>query len=158
MSTTHVVGVDPGLVHTGVVGMTFDRDQHCVTVKHEAINGPDPVATKAWISDDHAIIFVEGYRPRSNFATDASMVAAVQEFRKELDATVLLNTGVKKVVKRPLMDLLGVWSFSTVTHHQDLRSAARIALLGMLKSDHLNRLLTDVVKDRLKGDPWHVHH
>lgn len=158
MQMTHVVGVDPGLVHTGVVSIKFYRGPRAVFVKHEAIDGPDPVATRAWINDDHALIFVEGYRPRSNFATDTSMVAAVQEFRRELDATVLLNTGVKKVVKRPLMELLQVWSFSTVTHHQDLRSAARIALLGMLKSDHLNRLLTDVVKDHLNGDPWDVHH
>jgi hypothetical protein len=65
--------------------------------------------------------------------------------------------GVKKVVKSPLMELLGVWDFRLKTHHQDLRSAARIALLGMLKDDHLNKLLTDVVADHLRGENWNVH-
>jgi hypothetical protein len=73
-------------------------------------------------------------------------------------ATVVLNTGVKKIVKRPLMELLGVWSFATGTHHQDLRSAARIALYGMLKHEPLNRLLSDVVRDHLRGEDWDVRH
>lgn len=54
------------------------------------------------------------------------------------------------------MNLLGVWKFSTVTHHQDLRSAARIALFGMLKNEETNRLLADVVADHLKGSDWDV--
>lgn len=157
MTITHVIGVDPGLVHTGVVSLEFLQDSHEIDVMHTAINGPDAAATKTWILDRKAHIFVEGYRPRSHFSTDAQMVAAVQEFRKELDAIVLLNTGVKKVVKRPLMELLQVWKFPTVTHHQDLRAAARIALLGMLKLEPLNRLLTTVVQDHLKGEPWDVH-
>ena len=85
------------------------------------------------------------------------MVSAVTEFRKELGGTVLQNMGVKKVVKSPLMELLGVWNFNTPTHHQDLRSAARIGLLGMLKDDILNKLLTDIVADHLSGEAWDVH-
>lgn len=158
MGSVHVAGVDPGLVHTGVVSLIFDRDSNQISVGHKAIVGPDAAATKQFIADPAAIVFVEGYRPRSHFDTDARMTAAVQEFRTTLDATVLLNTGVKKVVKRPLMELLEVWKFSTITHHQDLRSAARIGLLGMLKSDHLNRLLTDVVRAHISGEPWHVRH
>jgi hypothetical protein len=86
------------------------------------------------------------------------MLAAVADMRRETRGTVLNNTGVKKVVRQPLMELLGVWKFSTTTHHQDLRSAARIALLGMLKHQELNRLLTEVVKDNLEGRGWRVHH
>jgi hypothetical protein len=152
----HVVGVDPGLVHTGVVSMKFYRDSKLISVGHVAIDGPDPVATLAWVNDPHAVMFIEGYRPRSHFSTDAQMMTAVADFKRETHATVLLNTGVKKVVKRPLMELLHVWKFTTVTHHQDLRSAARIALLGMLKVDRMNRLLTDVVSDHLEGNPWNV--
>jgi len=157
MSAIHVVGIDPGLVHTGVVSMRFNRAYKRIDVAHEAIVGPDAVAARDWIGDKFAFVFIEGYRPRSNFSTDARMSAAVVEFKRETGGTILQNMGVKKVVKSPLMELLGVWNFATPTHHQDLRSAARIALLGMLKDDHLNKLLTDVVTDHLEGKDWHVH-
>jgi len=144
------------LVHTGLVSMEFDRARKWVAVGHAVIDGPDVQAAKQWVYPADAV-FIEGYRARSNFSTDQRMVTAVSEFRKELGGTVLQNTGVKKVVKSPLMELLGVWKFSTPTHHQDLRSAARIALLGMLKDDILNKLITDVVADHLAGRPWDVH-
>jgi hypothetical protein len=150
---TTVVGIDPGLVHTGAVRMSFDRQHKTVTTLSEVFNGPDVPAVKAWIGRADAV-FIEGYRARSNFSTDQRMVTAVSEFRKGLGGTVLQNMGVKKVVKSPLMELLGVWKFDLVTHHQDLRSAARIALLGMLKDDHLNKLLTDIVADHLAGKDW----
>ena len=162
MNTTHVVGVDPGIVHTGTVRLEFDPVGRNISVDHEAIPGPDGDAVRQWIctqSEPMPHIFIEGYRTRSNFGTDTEMVNAVQKMKARLPhATVLTNTGVKKVVRRPLMELLGCWSFSTPTHHQDLRSAARIALLGMLKSEHLNRVLTAVVTDHLEGRTWGVHH
>lgn len=157
MRTVPIIGIDPGLIHTGVVSLAFSRKDQDITITHAVIDGPDAVATKRWIGPGTSIIFVEGYRPRSNFATDAKMVAAVAEFRKQLDATVVNNMGAKKVVKRPLMEMLHVWTFPSVTHHQDLRAAARIALLGMLKDSHLNQLLTDVVKAHLCGKDWLVH-
>jgi hypothetical protein len=40
------------------------------------------------------------------------------------------------------------------THHDDLRSAARILVLGMLKNPMLNEVLSDYVRDRIKGRPW----
>lgn len=155
MSIT-VAGIDPGLVHTGVVSMTFDRQAKSVHVQSHVIDGPDVHAVRA-VLDPGAVIFIEGYRPRSNFSTDQRMVSAVTDFRRSLNGTVLQNMGVKKIVKSPLMELLHVWKFDQVTHHQDLRSAARIALLGMLKDDHLNQLLTTVVADHLSGEDWHVH-
>lgn len=159
MHVTHVVGIDPGLVHTGLVSLMFKHDDRSILVLDRVIAGPDAAATKAAVPL-HGVtphLFIEGYKPRSNLATDTEMVKAVQAMRAAMHATVLLNTGVKKVVRQPLMELLGVWKFSTVTHHQDLRSAARIALLGMLKSEHLNRVLTTVVTDHLEGRTWHVH-
>jgi hypothetical protein len=164
VNVTHVVGVDPGIVHTGVVRLLFVPKDHAVWVDHSAIVGPDAKAASSWILGDTTCltvtphIFVEGYKPRSHYDSDARMTAAVQEMKRELHGTVLLNTGVKKVVKQPLMELLGCWKFSTVTHHQDLRSAARIALLGMLKSEHLNRVVTTVVTDHLEGRTWNVCH
>lgn len=157
MSTTHVVGVDPGLVNTGLVSMLFLPGQKEIHVEHLVIGGPDTPAAKLWkYTMPDAVVFIEDYRPRQHYGSDARMTKAVQDFRRELGGTVLPNTAVKKVVKQPLMEVLGVWKFSTVTHHQDLRSAARIALLGMLKSEPMNALLTEVVRDHLKGVPWAV--
>lgn len=151
-----IAGIDPGLVHTGVVAMSFDRAVKGVWVYSHVIDGPDVQAVKD-VLDPGAVVFIEGYRARSNFSTDQRMVSAVSDFRKGLGGTVLQNMGVKKVVKSPLMELLDVWNFNTPTHHQDLRSAARIALLGMLKDDILNKLLTDIVADHLSGEAWDVH-
>jgi hypothetical protein len=167
MQTTHVIGVDPGLVHTGVVRFVFVPRHREVLLQHEAITGPNAYAVGQWIKSSAILglgvlpqpfIWIEDYKPRSHFGTDPKMLAAVADMRRETRGTVLNNTGVKKVVRQPLMELLGVWKFSTTTHHQDLRSAARIALLGMLKHQELNRLLTEVVKDNLEGRGWRVHH
>ncbi len=165
VKTTHIVGVDPGLVHTGVVRMVFVPGSKAVYVYSTAVPGPNAKAVSHEIYHDVGLqqaagdphIFVEAYRPRSGFSTDERMVTAVQDFKRELNATVVNNTGAKKVVKQPLMELLDVWKFSTVTHHQDLRAAARIGLLGMLKSEPLNRLLTEVVRAHLRGSDWHVY-
>lgn len=163
MSVTHVVGVDPGLVHTGVVRMIFDSRYHQVIVEHEAVLGPDASAVAKWAQKPRVKpywqapdIFIEDYRPRSAFNTDKRMGDAVRLIRMTTRGKVLDNTGVKKVVRRPLMELLGVWRFATPTNHDDLRSAARIALLGMLKDEQHNRLLADVVKDHLDGNTWAV--
>jgi hypothetical protein len=163
MSVTHIVGVDPGLVHTGVVGLAFNPHTKSVLVKHEAVAGPDADAVRRW-SNKHMYlpheVFIEKYQPRSNLNSDARMTEAVvkmrQAFLPETKAQVLLNTGVKKVVKQPLMELLGCWKFSTTTHHQDLRSAARIAIYGMLKDERYNRLIADIVLARLNGEAWDV--
>jgi len=101
-------------------------------------------------------VFIEGYRPRSHFAGDQKMVTAVNEMRKMTGGMALLNEGVKKVIRPELMRLLDVWSFSTATHHQDLRSAARIALYGMVKTPWMNQVLADLVRDHLEGDTWKV--
>lgn len=159
-SVTHVVGVDPGLVHTGVVNILIDTSARRITVLDRVVLGPkaNEVADAIALAGAKPKIFIEAYRPRSNLNSDERMVNAVNLIRIATGGTVLNNTGVKAVVKKSLMELLGVWSFSTKTHHQDLRSAARIALLGMLKDEDMNRLLSDIVADHLKGSDWHVAH
>ena len=170
MSVTHVVGVDPGLVHTGVVSLTFVPEKHEVFVAHKAVVGPDAAAVNQFTADAwqnlpaemsyvKPHIFIEKYQPRSHLNTDAAMGEAVLSMKRTMPGSqVLLNTGVKKVVRKHLMELLDVWNFSTPTHHQDLRSAARIALLGMLKDEQMNRLIADIVLAKLKGRPWDVRH
>lgn len=161
MSVTYVVGVDPGLVNTGVVGLMFDSAEQEILISHKAFVGCDAADIHSWVKgfpylDD---IFIEGYKPRSNYGTDLRMIEMIKGLKIEMKkAKVLNNTGVKKVVRHPLMDLLGVWDFPTPTHHQDLRSAARILLFGMLKDPAYNLLLSDVVRAHINGDDWKVEH
>jgi hypothetical protein len=63
---------------------------------------------------------------------------------------------VKKIVSRQLLELVHAYKFGAVTHHQDLRSAARIALLGMMLDPTLNRVLFDYAVDNVDGRDWHV--
>lgn len=158
MKPVLIVGVDPGLVHTGVVFMQFHQAARELYVDSKVVNGPDAAAVKMFFgANQPAKIFIEGYKPRSHFDSDDRMTKAVQDMKRELPgAAVLLNTGVKKVVRQPLMEALGIWTFSKKTHHQDLRSAARIAVLGMLKDEELNLLVSDYVRDLLDGRAWRV--
>lgn len=150
-----IIGIDPGLVHTGVVAITFYPDSKEVRVEHEVHDGPT-AQLQVGMADD-VRVFIEAYRPRSNFGTDDRMVRAVSDLHNQIKGSkVLQNTGVKKVVRRPLMEALECWTFSTPTHHQDLRSAARIGLLGMMKDEQLNTLLADFVRDLVSGSPWRV--
>lgn len=157
--STNVVGIDPGLVHTGVVEMSFYPKMKSIVTHHIALNGVDVTTLGHFlftrVRPDRQV-YIEGYRPRSHFDTDTRMTDAVAQYKAATSGQVLLNTGVKQVVRQPLMELLGVWKFPTSTHHQDLRSAARIALLGMLRDEQTNELLSDVVRDHLLGKSWYV--
>ena len=155
-----VVGVDPGLVHTGLVRLHFTSGDHnTLDITSQVIQGINVDEISAG-TEGAAWVFVEAYRPRSAFQQDQRMVEGIGQIRTALPkARILNNTGVKKVVTKKLLDELDLWTFSTVTHHQDLRSAARIALLGMLKQDDLNALLTEVLWSRLAKDQhWIITH
>lgn len=156
---THIIGIDPGIVHTGVVSLLFLPNMREVRVEADVILGLDGPACRRWVESRvplrQASIYVEKFRSRSNLGHDAEMIRGVETIRSCVHGKVLDNTGIKKVVKRPVLEALGIWKFTIVTHHDDLRSAARIAVLGMLK-EH-NELLADVVCDHLDGKPWRVH-
>ena len=159
-----VVGIDPGIVNTGIVVYFICPQERRVILKHTAIEGckvEDIHAFLALILDmstarPWTYLFVEAYRPRSHFDTDARMGAAVNEIKKMgPEVYALDNSGVKNVVSRAMLELLNSWSFSTKSNHQDVRSAARIAILGMLKNETLNNLLAQVVLSKIEGDsPW----
>lgn len=160
MSVTHVIGIDPGLVHSGGVYLGFDSTLRTIWVEAKIVDGPDVAAIAANVADwakGTPDVFIEKYQPRSHFAGDSKMMEAQGQLKAELPhAKIILNTGVKKIVRQPLMELLGVWRFTTPSHHQDLRSAARIALYGMLKDEQLNTLVADIVRDHLEGRTWNV--
>ena len=163
-----VWGVDPGLVDTGIVQISFDTDTQRWYVNHTVFKGVVDTQGKrripsAEIADylnaevpSHAVIYIEAYRPRSHYQNDAEMGRAINDLKARVKkAKSLDNTGMKKIVKPALMQRLNVWTFSTKTHHQDLRSAARIALYAMLKDDTMNHLLSAFLYDELiAGRPW----
>lgn len=157
--SVHIIGIDPGLVDTGVVRMIFKPTIQVVDVSSAVVSGIDPMRIKSWseLVGHSPRFFVEKYRPRRGYGTDERMVMGEHDLRRTLPkAEFLDNTGIRKVVRPQVLQLLGAWSFSRPTHHQDLRSAARIAVLGMLKDEELNHLLADVVAAELDGDPWEV--
>ena len=162
-----VWGVDPGLVDTGIVQISFDTDTQRWYVNHTVFKGVvDTRGTRripsAEIADylnaevpSHAVIYIEAYRPRSHYQSDAEMGRAINDLKARVKkAKSLDNTGMKKVVKPALMQRLNVWTFSTKTHHNDLRSAAMIALYGMLKDEVGNSVLVQFICDELVGRPW----
>lgn len=163
MYSPTVIGVDPGIVHTGVVLLDFDVEQRKLVVNHRLVDGTDAAAAAEAV-DEMVVpvmrstldIFIEEYRPRSGFSVDQQMMVANAEFRKVLGGRLLRNMGVKKVVSQELMALLHCWSFPTRTHHQDLRSAARIALLGMMLEPALNQVLFTYTTDTIDGRIWDV--
>lgn len=148
MGLTIVDGIDPGLVHTGVVRFVFDQQPEKklfdLQVYGEVVNGFDIPGIRAQVGSHKRPLFVEAYKPRSNFSTDKNMVEGIALIKKEFPhAKVLPNMGIKNVVTEQFMKALGCWKFSTSSHHQDLRSAARIALLGMYKDPELNRVVAN---------------
>lgn len=160
-------GVDPGLHTTGVVHLAVDTTARELQVHHEAIVGAvDHVRSVHWFINDkldnvarkkRCRIFVEKFRERgNNYSQDDKMRVLVSKMHKELYKNELIdNTGVKKVVKRPLKETLGLFNFPT-THHRDLEAAANIMVYGMLKDDKLNELLSNIVEDSIYGYHWKV--
>ena len=158
-----IVGIDPGIVNTGIVVYHIYPHVRLIFVAHTAIVGCDVQDIMAFLKQ-HSLngplswtyLFVEAYRPRSHFDTDARMGAAVNDIKRMgTNIYALDNAGVKNVVSRALLELLNSWNFSTKSNHQDVRSAARIAILGMLKNETLNNLLAQVVLSKIEGDsPW----
>lgn len=161
MNHTHIVGIDPGLVHTGCVSIEFFERSRRIEVRHEAVVGPDGTAVREWLDQlmvPRESVWIEAFRDRGNLNTNAEMHAGVRDIRAATGGKVLDNTGIKTVITNDLLRLLGCWKFGTVTNHQDLRSAARIALLGYVKTDHGNSVVARVVADHLAGKTWTINH
>ena len=157
-----VVGIDPGLVNTGVVVLRANTRQHHLNVEHFVIDGKVNHAKQVaelldslGYSTKH--VFIEAFRERGNqYAQDKAMRELMADFRSVLPkATVLDNMGVKKIVPTEILGIFGMDNFPT-THHRDLESAARILVYGMLKDDKLNEVVYSIVSDYVHLRPWSV--
>jgi hypothetical protein len=160
-----ITGIDPGLVHTGVVTLEILTEKHKFLVRSEAVastlltdKSVDVertallVAALTNVYSTH--IFIEKYQPRSHFGTDAKMMELVRAIHMKCrDSQVISNTGSKQVIKPALLELLHLKKFPA-THHQDLQAAARILLYGALKDEELNRVLFTIIHDNVTGNPW----
>lgn len=152
----HVIGVDPGLIDTGIVSLIFMPEKKNIIKDMRVVTGPNANQVQAEVrtlsravKDPHIVI--EKYRPRQRLNQDHRMVKLEHELRQALPQAVFLqNTGVKSVVSSDLLELIGCNVFPQGTHHQDLKSAARIGILGMLKDPDGNKILADLILDFLE--------
>ena len=163
MSAT-IIGIDPGIVDTGVVRFTFYQGLQRLTVSSAVLPTFDlatsPATIDRWIRGEllnvghpKAHIFIEKYVPRPGMAPNVRMTDMQRALVTALPAAKLVsNTGIKQVITQEMMELLHVWRFGIATHHQDLRSAARIGLYGAAKDEDLNVYMADVIRDR---NDWH---
>ena len=146
-----VFGVDPGIVHTGLVELNWDFHNQELRVNARSVNGiteqsvnelQKRIEQRMWRKSN---IIVEEYRPKSHFSTDTKMVEGQAMLKLHLpSAKIINNSGVKSIVTKELLQLLDLYDWPT-THHNDLRSAARIALLAMLRDERANNRLAEFV-------------
>ena len=155
------VGIDPGIVHTAGVKLgifPYTRVLRSISFVVDGIvpDELDMMITWAGSNPLPDRVFIEKYRPRSNLQHDMDMIAGVDYLKRGCySSEVLDNTGVVKTIRPSLLKLLNLWNFQQKTHHQDLRSAARIMLLGMLKDPEINEMMYHIVNDmQVNGPAW----
>ena len=154
-NSLQVFGIDPGIVHTGLVELNWDFHNQELRVNARSVDGitkqsaielRDLIVRRIWRKSN---IIVEEYRPRSHFSTDTEMVEGQAMLKLHLpSAKIINNSGVKSIVTKELLQLLNLYDWPT-THHNDLRSAARIALLAMLRDERANNRLAKFVEAAL---------
>lgn len=155
------IGIDPGIVHTAAVLLAIYPLSRTVVTLNYVVDGVEPAELDMvikWVNSNPLAdrVFIEKYRPRSNLQHDMDMIAGVDYLKRGChNSEVLDNTGVVKTIRPSLLKMLDLWDFQRKTHHQDLRSAARIMLLGMLKDPEINETMYHIVHDiQLNKSAW----
>lgn len=158
-----LAGIDPGLVHTGVVVTQISVSTKAFVSSPKLFDACPENQIRLFIEQyEPHDIFIEGYRPRSNLNHDRTMQTNVAMLSNNMvsnnmPSRVLDNMDSKNVVTNDLMKLLKLYNFSTRSHHQDLRSAARIMLFGAIKDPHYNNVLATMVLEELTNPgSWHI--
>ena len=161
-----LVGIDPGIKDTAAVALTIDTDKKQLHVSNMVVNAiaEDPTKLtklKAQLSTwekGSCYYFIEGYRPRGlNVGQDTAMTALIKMLKTTFENSVVIdNTGVKNVIKNPVLRLLQLYKWNP-TNHGDTRSAARIMLKGSFTIGWLNTILYLIITDLIeREDSWEI--
>lgn len=130
-------------------------------VRYELVQGVDVGAVVGWVGDPEWL-FIEDYNPSNYAREDKKMLEAMGRLHVSYPpgdhAVYVDNAGANTLIPAAVLRIFKVDRFPVSTHHNDLVSAGKIALLGMLKSKDtgLRELLSTVVRDELNGLPWAV--
>ena len=159
-----LIGVDPGLRDTGIVECLFyneDPSYDTYLEKGEQLVLSHATAEDIWgellfliaeraeKTEWRTVIYVEKYLDRgTSFGTHGRMRELETQLRLLAQKSPILqkagslsfvnNTGVKKIITNKVLTALQLDTFTTASNHQDLKSAARIALYGAAKDKELN--------------------
>ena len=173
------IGIDPGLVHTAGVAVRANLVATSFTIRTKVVDGISDSALAEmaeWAASVGAeweqkkavdAVAIEGYRPRGHYQGDSNMMQAIKHLQTQIPGSRQVpNMGVKKVITNDTLKLLRLWSFQPKTHHQDLRSAARIGLFHYAQlpggSEWLYELIQSVYKSTIFAKPmtntkWTFH-
>lgn len=163
MKTT-IIGIDPGVIHTGCVALTFDDSARTIDIDYEVVNGVDVSDVCDWVNQfPLGPLFVEDYNPSNYAREDKKMSEALGRLKMVYPPSddpivkYIDNAGINTMIPVLVQKCFGIYKFPITTHHNDLNSAGKIALLGMLqdKGPVLRELVSRVVKDELWG-PGHA--
>ena len=156
------IGIDPGLVHTAGVAVQASHVLGSFTIHTKVVDGisDSALAEMAEWAQEKAVdaVAIEGYRPRGHYRGDSNMMQAIKHLQTQIPGSSQVpNMGVKKVITNDTLKLLRLWSFQPKTHHQDLRSAARIGLFHYAQapggSEWLYELIQSVYKSTIFAKP-----
>ncbi len=161
-----IIGIDPGVIHTGCVALEFDTADRTIDVYYALINGVDVNDVGDWVDGFQGPMFIEDYNPGNYGREDKKMSEALGRLKMTFEpmedpiVKYVDNAGINTLITPALLRVFGVASFPVSTHHNDLVSAAKIALLGMLqdKDAGLRELVSSVIRDELwgPGHSWFV--
>lgn len=176
MTRVTLIGIDPGIVDTGVVALRLDSTNKTWTIQYKVwhvVTYRDPSNQNAIRLNTHfqdglrsfveheetlapVFVGVEGYRQRgNNMRQDQDMLYMVQAIHKLVPGSQIIdNTGIKNVVTRDMLKLFGVARFNVATNHADLVSAARVALKLGISITPINEILYGFVVDNVEGTSW----
>ena len=156
------IGIDPGLVHTAGVAVQASYVFNSFTIHTKVVDGISDSALAEmaeWAREkDVDRVAIEGYRPRGHYQGDSNMMQAIKHLQTQIPGSKQVpNMGVKKVITNDTLKLLRLWSFQPKTHHQDLRSAARIGLFHYAQepggSEWLYEIIQSVYKSTIFDKP-----
>ena len=145
---TRILSIDPSSnkIATSTTGVVL-LDNASVD-RHFSIKYGSENFQKWWFSVGKNLNFdyavVEKYEARdSDYSRDNSVRYTIRTIKECIPNIIeQRNAGYAQDIPEPLLKKLGMWKFDDKTHHQDIRSAARLGLFWAMRND-----IEDVVTD-----------